>query len=145
MMPADAPPPAAPAGSLDLAAAAAFLGIHPDTLAERARAGIIPGAKIGRAWRFLAADLAAYFRAQYRCPSTSAPIPPSGISTCAILAADALDALLAPSSAKPRNANTTSLRLVSGKSNKPGGSSPTRCSPGRPRGRAAQATCEPCD
>lgn len=43
--------------SLDLAAAAAFLGIHPDTLAERARAGMIPGAKIGREWRFLQGDI----------------------------------------------------------------------------------------
>lgn len=30
--------------------AAAFLRIHPDTLVERARAGEIPGCKVGRAW-----------------------------------------------------------------------------------------------
>ena len=34
--------------TLDLKAAAAFLHIHPVTLQEKARAGEIPGAKIGK-------------------------------------------------------------------------------------------------
>lgn len=44
--------------TVDLAAAAAFLGIHPDTLRERAAAGTVRGAKVGRGWRFLESDLA---------------------------------------------------------------------------------------
>lgn len=51
------------ASSLGLEEAARFLGMHRDTLRERAAAGIIPGAKIGKSWRFLDADLAAYLRA----------------------------------------------------------------------------------
>jgi hypothetical protein len=39
--------------SWNLAQAAQFLRIHPDTLAQRARTGDIPGTKIGRAWVFL--------------------------------------------------------------------------------------------
>jgi excisionase family DNA binding protein len=39
--------------SWGLTEAAAFLRIHPDTLAQRARAGEIPGCKVGRAWVFL--------------------------------------------------------------------------------------------
>ncbi len=44
--------------------AAAFLRIHPDTLAERARAGEIPGCKIGRAWAFMPELLTEYLRAR---------------------------------------------------------------------------------
>jgi len=46
------------AASLDLTEAAAFLGLHPDTLRERAAEGKIPGAKLGKEWRFLDVDLA---------------------------------------------------------------------------------------
>lgn len=61
--------------TLNLQEAAMLLGLHPDTLRERAAAAIIPGAKIGRAWRFLESDLIEYFRSRYtgeRCRSTSA-------------------------------------------------------------------------
>lgn len=51
--------------SLDLEAAAAFLGLHPHTLQARAKAGEIPGAKPGKEWRFLDVDLADYLRSQY--------------------------------------------------------------------------------
>jgi excisionase family DNA binding protein len=44
--------------------AAAFLHIHPDTLAERARAGEIPGCKVGRAWVFLPELLTEYLRSK---------------------------------------------------------------------------------
>ena len=71
--------------TLDLAAAAAFLGVQRETLRERAAAGIIPGAKIGKEWRFLQDDLTAYFRSQ--CRSSVAPAAPTGGSTSATLAA----------------------------------------------------------
>lgn len=45
--------------------AAAFLKIHPEELRQRAKAGLIPGAKVGRAWVFLQDDLAAYLRSLY--------------------------------------------------------------------------------
>ena len=45
--------------TLSLQEAAAFLHVHPETLREAARAGRIPGAKVGRAWVFLENDLAA--------------------------------------------------------------------------------------
>jgi excisionase family DNA binding protein len=48
--------------SWGLKEAAAFLKIHPDTLAERARAGEIPGCKIGRAWVFMPELLSEYLR-----------------------------------------------------------------------------------
>ena len=45
--------------------AAAFLKIHPVTLQEKARAGEIPGAKIGKCWVFLEIDLVEHIRSQY--------------------------------------------------------------------------------
>src|SRR5256885_16014981 len=51
--------------TLDLQAAAAFLHIHPVTLQEKARAGEIPGAKIGKCWVFVDVDLIEHIRSQY--------------------------------------------------------------------------------
>jgi hypothetical protein len=51
--------------TLDLQAAAAFLHIHPVTLQEKARAGEIPGAKIGKCWVFVDIDLVEHIRSQY--------------------------------------------------------------------------------
>ena len=48
--------------TLDLQAAAAFLHIHPVTLQEKARAGEIPGAKIGKCWVFVDVDLVEHQR-----------------------------------------------------------------------------------
>jgi hypothetical protein len=54
--------------TLDLSQAAAFLRMHPEELRRRAKAGLIPGAKIGRAWVFLQSDLADYIRSRYSQP-----------------------------------------------------------------------------
>ncbi|MBK7767397.1 MAG: helix-turn-helix domain-containing protein [Sulfuritalea sp.] len=51
--------------TLDLREAAGFLGLHPNTLQARAKAGLVPGAKIGKEWRFLDLDLAEHLRRQY--------------------------------------------------------------------------------
>ncbi|OZB83550.1 MAG: hypothetical protein B7X28_02000 [Halothiobacillus sp. 13-55-253] len=51
--------------TLTLKQAAALLKIHPVTLQEKARAGEIPGAKVGRAWVFVDVDLIGYIRSQY--------------------------------------------------------------------------------
>jgi len=44
------------------------LKIHPDTLARRARAGEIPGCKVGRAWVFLPDLLREYVCARIAAP-----------------------------------------------------------------------------
>ena len=51
--------------TLGLNEAALFLRCHPEELRRRARAGVVPGAKVGRAWVFLEDDLAAYLRSRY--------------------------------------------------------------------------------
>lgn len=103
------------AASLDLDAAAEFVGLHPDTLRERAASGIIPGCKIGKEWRFLDVDLIGYMRGQYRrepqCRSSSADA--SGGSTYGT-AEDELDARLAQATRTRPSASTTSLRLACG-------------------------------
>lgn len=42
---------------LDVAEAAKLLRIHPRTLRNKARRGIIPGVQVGRLWRFRASAL----------------------------------------------------------------------------------------
>jgi len=51
--------------TLGLKEAAAFLRCHPEELRRRAKAGIVPGAKVGRCWVFLEDDLAGYLRSLY--------------------------------------------------------------------------------
>jgi hypothetical protein len=54
--------------TLGLHEAAAYLHVHHEELRRRAKAGIIPGAKVGRAWVFLELDLADYVRSLYSQP-----------------------------------------------------------------------------
>ncbi|PTT35481.1 hypothetical protein DBR23_23460 [Acidovorax sp. HMWF018] len=103
--------------SLSLVEAAALLRVHKNTLAARARARIIPGAKIGKEWAFLEADLVAYMRAQYQeplCPSTSKLEPTFGRSTSPSRVThgyvDQLERLIA----SKRSASTTRSRQASG-------------------------------
>ena len=51
--------------TLTLQDAAALLQLHPTILAARAKAGLIPGAKLGRRWVFLDVDLIEYLRGRY--------------------------------------------------------------------------------
>lgn len=48
--------------------AAAFLKMHPEELRRRAKQGLIPGAKAGRAWVFVDEDLVAWLRSRYASP-----------------------------------------------------------------------------
>jgi excisionase family DNA binding protein len=48
--------------------AAAFLKIHPSTLQKMAIAKKIPGAKVGREWRFVEDDLIEWVRNRYDIP-----------------------------------------------------------------------------
>ncbi|PBN42061.1 hypothetical protein SxD43FB_18625 [Sphingobium sp. D43FB] len=114
-------PDAAPARILSLQEAAAFLGIHANTLRGYAKAGVVPGAKFGRDWRFLEADLVASLRARYsgrarmqssaderqatwHSTSVQAPI----MSNAQHLTERQLDALLEPQTGKRRKNITTS-------------------------------------
>ena len=54
--------------TLTLKEASLFLKVHPEELRQRAKAGLIPGAKVGRAWVFLQDDLASYLRSLYSRP-----------------------------------------------------------------------------
>ena len=45
---------------IDLAAAAALLELHPDTVKKKTRTGEIPGRKIGRRWRYRLSELDAW-------------------------------------------------------------------------------------
>ena len=48
--------------------AAAFLKLHPEEVRRRAKCGALPGAKTGKRWVFLDADLAEYVRSLYAQP-----------------------------------------------------------------------------
>ena len=54
--------------TLTLTEAAAFLKVNPEELRARAKRGLVPGAKVGRRWVFLEADLADYLRSLYSVP-----------------------------------------------------------------------------
>ena len=74
--------------TLDLHQAAALLRAHPETVRAGAAAGSIPGAKVGRAWVFIEADLLDYLRQHYKtkaptCDSTNAATPGGRISDAA--------------------------------------------------------------
>jgi helix-turn-helix protein len=100
--------------TLDLDEAAAWLKIHPNRLQERAKAGEIPGAKIGRRWVFIEEDLALYVRSRYREDPCSTEGETRGISSSSTAEAQ-LDALLGQTTNSKPSASTTSLKLISGK------------------------------
>lgn len=109
--------------------AAAILRVHPNTVQEWAKAGIIPGVKKGREWVFIKVDLLTWLRAQYgqqsgdeqsystgrtdneQCHSTGVVIP-GGFTSGG--ADKELEDLLRPQSRNERRNSTTSLRIVSG-------------------------------
>ena len=53
---------------LTLDKAAVFLQVHPDWLRKEAKAGRIPGRKMGRFWRFIEEDLVVWLRSGYAEP-----------------------------------------------------------------------------
>jgi excisionase family DNA binding protein len=58
--------------TLDVVPAAKLLGIHPETLKKQAASGEVPGAKCGRKWVFIEADLLSHIRAKY-APKVTLP------------------------------------------------------------------------
>ncbi len=51
--------------TLNLQQAADFLGVNKETARRRAATGQLPGAKVGRSWRFIEEDLVTYLRSLY--------------------------------------------------------------------------------
>ena len=106
--------------TLTLQKAAEFLNIHPVTLADKARAGEIPGAKVGRAWVFIKIDLEEYIRSKYPrralqgdsvevsgCHSSNARIHRIGGSKSPITDDAYSEALALPTLPKRRNTTTS--------------------------------------
>ena len=54
--------------TLDILEASALLKLHPQTVLQRARAGVIPAAKPGKCWVFIEEDLIDWIRSQYNRP-----------------------------------------------------------------------------
>ena len=81
--------------TVELVPAAKLLGMHPETLKKLAVSGEVPGAKLGRRWVFVEADLLTHIRANYapkavlpwqkRKTSTSGKKVASGTSISATL------------------------------------------------------------
>lgn len=93
--------------TLDLKEAANFLKLHPEEVRRRAKAGIIPGAKLGKRWVFIEDDLADHMRSLYAYPRQALQVGHEEKQKCHSLnvekrgglvsphqAASALDALL---------------------------------------------------
>lgn len=92
--------------------AAKFLRLHPVTLAERARAGKIPGAaKPGKEWVFPVEGLRAYLNSLSTCPFTGEDV--SGGSSYPRTAED-LENLLGLPTRRRRRSTTRSARASYG-------------------------------
>lgn len=57
---------------LTAADAASLLRVSSKTVLSLARAGVLPGEKVGRAWRFLKSDVLAYVRGSHNVRDVSA-------------------------------------------------------------------------
>lgn len=68
--------------TLDLQTAAAFMHVHWQTLRSKAKSGEVPGAKLGRRWVFLKADLVTYLRSQYSAGRPRSQVQTVGESLC---------------------------------------------------------------
>ena len=106
--------------TLNLQEAAALLRLHPTTLAARAKAGLIPGAKLGRRWVFLDVDLIEYLRGRYApralqgertevsvCHSTNAKTHRTGGSRSPTVEAAYSEALGLPTARRPGSTTTS--------------------------------------
>src|SRR5437868_567653 len=107
--------------TLGLHEAAAFLRLHPEELRRRARLGIVPGAKPGKRWVFLEADLAEYLRALYSAHRQALQVTPGKEIECHFASAEIRGGLTSPRQAarelenrlkrrieRPRRSTTTS-------------------------------------
>ncbi|MDV6344783.1 helix-turn-helix domain-containing protein [Nitrosomonas sp. Is37] len=106
--------------TLNLEEAAQFLKLHPEEVRRRVKAGIIPGAKLGKRWAFIDDDLAAYMRLLYPTPRQALQVGHREKTLCHSLnvekhgglasphqAASVLDALLQQKTESRRKNSTT--------------------------------------
>ena len=108
--------------TLNLKEAAQFLKMHPESLRQKIKAGLIPAAKAGKRWVFLEEDLAGYLRSLYaHTRQALRVVSPKEIETCHSINAvvrgglrsphqqgSVLDALLAqPTKPRPKNSMTS--------------------------------------
>lgn len=85
--------------------AARFLGLHPNTLQDRAKRGMIPGAsKPGKRWVFLEDGLREYLNSISPCPSSGSA---KRITSTFVLPEGGLDAVLKLPPASKRRRTTT--------------------------------------
>ncbi|WP_152603181.1 MULTISPECIES: helix-turn-helix domain-containing protein [Burkholderia] len=125
-----AAPPAAPhAGdanpaTVDLSGAAALLGAHPETVRLKAKAGALPGRKVGKRWIFSVVALQRYLAGEWLpratqndqhqqqetrpCRSTNGQPARTGNTSCTPLAAERRyrEALAPATKRGPRNSTT---------------------------------------
>ena len=104
---------------LNLQEAAALLCVHKTTLSERAKAGLVPAAKVGRAWTFIEQDLVTFLREQYSCHSTKTPAAKSGGSASRSPATNGYENQLVKLLVQRRKESTTNAKQRSGKSHQP--------------------------
>ena len=115
---------------LILEQAAEFLHLHPVTVRDKARAGDLPAAKIGKRWLFLQVDLEEWLRSQYqpralqgevtqgrvtKCHSTSAKTHRCGGSS-SVSTEDEYRKALGLSTERPLRSTTTGARRNCGNS-----------------------------
>ncbi|WP_240702432.1 helix-turn-helix domain-containing protein [Trinickia terrae] len=106
--------------TIDLIEAAALLGAHPETVRLKAKAGTLPGRKVGKRWMFSTVALQRYLAGEWtprvvqgdlleeveKCRSTNEREVRTGITSCTHLEADRrYRAALAPAT-KPKRRNS---------------------------------------
>ncbi|WP_232440564.1 helix-turn-helix domain-containing protein [Burkholderia ubonensis] len=108
--------------TIDLIAAAALLGAHPETVRLKAKAGELPGRKVGKRWMFSIVALQRYLAGEWLprvvqgeqqeevkpCRSTNGRPARTGNTSCTPLAAERRyrEALAPATKSRPRNSTT---------------------------------------
>ncbi|MBN3820529.1 helix-turn-helix domain-containing protein [Paraburkholderia sp. Se-20369] len=113
---------ASPLHTIDLLGAAAMLGAHPETVRLKAKAGALPGRKVGKRWMFSTVALQRYLAGEWLpraaqgdqqeevepCRSTNGKPARTGNTSCTPLAAERRyrEALAPATKSRPRNSTT---------------------------------------
>nr|WP_232441729.1 helix-turn-helix domain-containing protein [Burkholderia ubonensis] len=108
--------------TIDLIAAAALLGAHPETVRLKAKAGALPGRKVGKRWMFSIVALQRYLAGEWlprvvqgdqqeeveSCRSTNGRPARTGNTSCTPLEAERRyrEALAPATKSRPRNSTT---------------------------------------
>nr|WP_276208408.1 helix-turn-helix domain-containing protein [Burkholderia sp. Nafp2/4-1b] len=111
-----------PLSTVDLAQAAALLGAHPETVRMKAKAGMLPGCKVGKRWKFSIVALQRYLAGEWvprvvqgdqqeevkKCRSINERPVQTGNTSCTPLAAERRyrEALAQVTKSKRRNSTT---------------------------------------